>query len=500
MIRRYPSEMRQAHPPATGEKARARLYPFLFAVYPVLFLYRHNIREVPAHEALAAAAVCLAIAIVSYWVLKAFTVDAERRPLLLFLFLLLFHSYGLYYGLISGLLPVAADTLPSHALAFVPLGGMWLLLSWALLHYPGSPRALNRILRLSVACLVCWNLAGILAHHARPLLDRGRQRHVSRPAPARQEQPPDIYCFILDEFAAVESAQSLFRYDNSAFAQELRDLGFFVARNSRCRFQKTEQALASLLNFGEHDGRGDSFRRIRGNAVAASLKQHGYRIIEFPVSPVMFMEVADQRHYYSLARVSVFFNDFYRTLFERSLLCYLPRRWSRSRPDSARYYRQRVLQVFERLPGIVRGPGPKFVYVHLYCPHEPFVFDAQGGAVPDGHFWDHANPRYYLQQYIFTSRQMAAVASLILRDSARPPVVLIQSDHGYRGSRGRKTWQRRVDPEESAKVFNALHLPGFAPESIDPSLAPQNNFRLVFNLYFGGRYPPPSISTPRLTP
>jgi len=37
-------------------------------------------------------------------------------------------------------------------------------------------------------------------------------------------------------------------------------------------------------------------------------------------------------------------------------------------------------------------------------------------------------------------------------------------------------------------VFNALYLPGIAAARIDPSLSPLNNFRMVFNLYFGGHY------------
>jgi hypothetical protein len=339
-------------------------------------------------------------------------------------------------------------------------------------------------------CLVSWNLAGILIHHGRSFFDRTRQQHHDAAPPAdSQGQRPDIYCFILDEFAAVEAAQSLFQYDHSAFVDSLRQQGFFVARNSRSPFQKTELALAALLNPGENESKADPFQRIRRNTVASFLKQRGYRIIEFPISPALLMTAADQRFRFSLDRISIFFNDFYRTLCERSLLCFIPERWSRRSPDSSRYYRERVLQVFEKLPAIVKSPGPKFVYVHLYCPHEPFVFAARGGTVAAGHFWDHADPRFYLQQYIFTSSKMTETSAMILRDSPAPPVIMIQSDHGYRGSRGRKKQGRIVEAAESTKVFNALHLPGVAPEKIDPCLSPGNNFRLVFNIYFAARYP-----------
>jgi hypothetical protein len=201
------------------------------------------------------------------------------------------------------------------------------------------------------------------------------------------------------------------------------------------------------------------------------------------------MEAADQRFHYSLTQASIFFNDFYRILFERSLLRILPDLWRRQKTDFSRFYRERVLTVFEKLPEVVKSPGPKFVFVHLFCPHEPFVFDARGGTVNDAHWWDHDDPGYYLQQYKFISAKMTETAALILKDSSRPPLILIQSDHGYRGSLHRGKGQRQVAWAEISSVFNAVYLPGIDPGQIDPNLSPLNNFRLIFNHYFGAHYP-----------
>ncbi len=465
------------------------LYPFIFSLYPVLFLYLHNIREVPWPDPLWAGIASLGIALVLWPFTRLFSRQAQKRALLLFLFLLLFHSYGLYHALASRLLPGMLPPLAAHALAFLLPGGVWLLLSLAVLRVRSRLAAISRILQAAVVFLLAWNLAGIILHHGRSFYEQARRQSLLEPTPATvRPGDPDIYCFVLDEFAGVEAARSLFGYDNSAFAAGLRRLGFFVARDSRSPFLKTEAALASFLNPGDTGNGGDPFPRIRRNEVAAFLKRRGYRIVEFPVSPAMFMEAADKRYYYSLTRVSLFFNDFYRTLFERSLLYFLPERWGRRQPDATRYYRERVLQVFEKFPAVLRIPGPKFVYVHLYAPHEPFVFNAQGGVAESGHFWDHADPRFYLQQYVFISSKMLETAAMILHGSKRPPVFIIQSDHGYRGSLGRKRWLRHVAATETQKVFNALLLPGAPLDKIDPSLSPLNNFRLVFNFYFGTAY------------
>jgi len=494
---RAPGKAEHARPAAGASSSREKencitipWYPFLFSLYPVLFLYLRNILEVHWTQALWAAFASLGIALILWPCTRLVTFQAERRALVLFLFLLLFHSYGFFYDPVAGLLPEGLPPLATYIAAFILPGGALILLSATVLRARTGLAAIRRILQAVVVCLIAWNLAGILLHHGRNLWRQAFQhaREV-RAESGERAGGPDIYCFVLDEFAAIETVRSLFRYDNSAFVDQLRRLGFFVARDSRSAFLKTELALASLLNLGNSAGPGDPFQRIQHNGVASFLKQQGYQIIEFPAAEAMFMEAADQRYYHSLKRDSIFFDDFYRTLFEHSLLRFLPDRWSRKAPDASRYYREQVLQVFERLPDILKIPGPKFVFVHLNCPHEPFVFNAQGEPATEGHLWDHADPAFYLQQYIFVSGKMLETAAAILAGSPRPPVIMIQSDHGYRGSRGRKKWFRKVDDAEAKKTFNALYLPRVSSDTIHPSLSPQNNFRLVFNHYFGTHYP-----------
>ena len=468
-----------------------RLYPFLFGLVPALSLYLRNIREVRWSQALWALLVSLGISLAGWLCTRLVSRFREKRLLLLFLFLLFFHLYGLFYELIAALLPGQGSLFPAYGLAFFLLGGAWLFLSRAVLKGRGPViDTLNRILGIAVICLIAWNLGGIFLHHGRSILRQNGKQDIDRPISAvASSQSPDIYLFILDEFAAPEAARTLFNHDASSLVSSLRQQGFFVAQGSRAPFMKTELALAAYLNLGERNGGRDPFARIRRNAAVSFLKGQGYRIIEFPAIRSMFIEEADEQHNDSLTGISIFFDDFYRVLFERSLLRFLPDMWRRRAPDSARYYRERILRVFKELPKVVKSPGPKFVFVHLLCPHEPFVFDAQGGGVPSDHFWDHADPEYYRQQYVFVSSKIAATAAMILTNSLRPPVIVLQSDHGYRGSLGRTKWIRKISERDATRVFNALFLPGVPPDSLNPSLSPLNNFRLIFNAYYGTHYP-----------
>jgi len=465
------------------------LYPFLFSLYPVLFLYLRNIREVALIQALWAAAASLGIAGAGWFLTRLFSGHHEKRALILFLFLLLFHFYGLYYALVEGwlfeLTPIAA-----HALAFTLPGAAWIFLTCRVCRSQRSMAALGRALSAAVLLLLAWNSAGICIHHARLFFSPQRVKQAQNQIlPATPSARPDIYCFVLDEFAAPEALLNRFGYDNPDFADGLRRMGFFVAEQSRSRFALTEPAIAAILNLGETAGGEDPFLRVRRNFVAAFLKGRGYRVVDFASQRSLFMDAADRRHYYRLARASIFFDDFYRSLFERSLLRLLPDHWRRRKTDLTRYYRERILRVFSELPAEVKSPGPKFVFVHLFSPHEPFVFAADGGPVAAGNIWNHADPGYYLGQYAYISRRMREAAAMILRDSPAPPVILIQSDHGYRGSRRPGQGARAISPGEMRHVFNALYLPGVVRAAIDRALSPENNFRLVFNSYFGTSYP-----------
>ncbi len=462
-------------------------YPFLFSLFPVLHLYMRNISEISPGQAIWAAAAALGIAFIFWPFTRLLTARPEKRAALLFLFLLLFHFYGLYYGQIAGLLPCGLSLPASHALAGLFPAAAWALLAFFLVRSRSSFLAAHRFLGIAVWILLGWNIAGILFHAGISLANSPRRNRPERPQfRTTPGSAPDIYCFILDEFAAPESAQRLFGLDAAPFSEALRRRNFAVAPNSRARFALTEPAIADILNLGQSAENADAASVVRRSAVVGLLKRRGYRIIDFACLKHLFLDAADQRIYYDLSRAAIFFDDFYRTLFERSLLRVLPDAWRRRETDLVPFYRQRVLQVFEELPAIVEAQGLKFVFVHLFSPHEPFVFAADGNSAHPSLIWDHSDPRRYLGQYRYISRRILETVDMIMEKSRRPPVILLQSDHGYRGSRRRGN---RIPRAEMVSVLNALYLPEAPPGTVDPSLSPRNNFRLVFNLYFGADYP-----------
>jgi hypothetical protein len=71
----------------------------------------------------------------------------------------------------------------------------------------------------------------------------------------------------------------------------------------------------------------------------------------------------------------------------------------------------------------------------------------------------------------------------ILKKSPRPPIILIQGDHGP-GSRLIRDSVDRTCLFERISILSAYYLPDSAL-TIPPDISPVNSFRLVLDTYFG---------------
>ena len=69
------------------------------------------------------------------------------------------------------------------------------------------------------------------------------------------------------------------------------------------------------------------------------------------------------------------------------------------------------------------------------------------------------------------------VVRKILSGSETPPIIIIQSDHGY------------VDGKvQSPNILNAYFLPDAGDKHLYSTISPVNTFRIIFNQYLVGHY------------
>ncbi len=466
------------------------VYIYLFSIYPILFLYDQNIKEVAFGEILAPMIMAIASTTLLWFFFGFFYKNKGKRALAVLVVLLLIFYYKLISDALDetiGRLGKPLANLPPYVLVFACL---LLLLFW-LRKSKHAFRHSGKILNTIMLLLLAWNLGGILIHHlgnadvknARAYLKKTEFQKISPPS-----FKPDIYCFILDEFASLETIKDVFHYDHSRFAERLQTAGFFIARQSRGLYIWTPEAIAALLNMEKVPEKADSSVLIDQNKVTHFLKGQDYRIFDFPYKGLTALADSEKHFIYAPESTSIFFNDFYKTLIDMSVFYGWAEKWQNDEDKYSQFFRKRILYVFEQMPAIVKMAGPKFVLVHLFSPHTPFVFDRQGGMVAPEHGTDYSDRKYYLEQYLYISRRVAETMEMILKNSATPPIIVALSDHGYRGS-FRKPLLHVVANTEKKKIFLSLYLPGYAYGNLDDRLSPLNVFRIIFNHYFGQNLP-----------
>jgi hypothetical protein len=475
-------------------------YPFLFAAYPLLFLYAHNVSEMSISQIIMPAVVSVLAAFLLWMLLSLILKDVSKAALATSLVLFFFFFYGHFYELLEN----KDIFVPKHSLL---LPGALLVLGYCIYFIKIAHRnfqTTSRILNVVAAVLIVINL-GVVASYE--ITKAGGQSQVVEPEPeaiptidqTKLSTMPDIYYLIFDEYANPSTIKEFYNYDNSQFVADLTDKGFFVAGASKTKTMYTYRSIASTLDMeylGDPDALPDQlvYQKMASNKVVDFLVARGYKYVYFGTwyefkylgawYEVKKYEVNADLYYnfYAPAQHSVVITDFSRIFWNstmaRPFYDYL------TQGQYETYNRSGLIKTLEQLKKMPEVPGPKFVFAHIMSPHCPFVFGPNGERVGLAGFYTWDDRQFYLGQYIFITKQIEELVDVLLQTSASPPVIIIQSDHGVRPIHPGIV----IGPDEWQKIFNAYYLPGGGEKLLYDSISPVNSFRIVFNYYFGTDY------------
>jgi hypothetical protein len=305
---------------------------------------------------------------------------------------------------------------------------------------------------------------------------------------------PDIYYIILDAYNRADNLL-LLGFDNSQFLDSLREMGFFVADCSQTNYQRTALSLASSLNMDylfnaipnegpKDDNARPVYNAIKNNRVRRELKNLGYEIVAFQ-SGYRWGEWRDADIFFKPDSTLLFTK--YLTPFEilfiesTALKFAVDLNWLPFLNDAyLRYgeHYERVHYALDTLPEIAALPGPKLTYAHLIIPHSPYVFLPDGSINPEVDSLEWTDEEGYINNVKFINSALEPVIREIIQESERPPVIVIQADHGTAFLQERRYF-----------ILNAYYLPGKEDVDIPSTITPVNTFRLIFNLYFDADFP-----------
>jgi hypothetical protein len=157
--------------------------------------------------------------------------------------------------------------------------------------------------------------------------------------------------------------------------------------------------------------------------------------------------------------------------------------------------RAKVIYGLNKLGEIPYLSGNKFIIAHFNIPHPPYLFDEDGKEIPNQllelageSFSDQIN---YIKQLKFINSQISKTLSKIIANSSNSPIIILQSDHGPASILGHPYKWPRPAPTNGVKERMSILSAYYLPNNIDVSLIPKtpvNNFRFIFNQYFGQNY------------
>jgi hypothetical protein len=301
---------------------------------------------------------------------------------------------------------------------------------------------------------------------------------------------PNVYFIILDSYASQRVLKKYYDWDDSGVVDALRARGFSVNENAYSNYHFTDLSLGATLNMRYiHEDRefidaksksGYLSRRREQNKVMERFKSEGYDVVSI-IGDDRFPK--DKISIFSGTK-SLFSSEFEYLVIHVSILRIF---------ESALIFdkkRKVTVTILENLKLLDIPNKPTFMYVHIMCPHDPYVFNANG-TKPKlyrddiGGFENNEGDRKkaYIEQVKFIGTQIIDIANG-LRDRDPNAIIIVQADHGL--GLGYHIFHPKRPPLEYIDtrygILSAIYLPpGMKMPEI---ITPVNLFTYLLNALF----------------
>ncbi len=487
----------------------------MLSIHPILFLLAENTGEAFFNQTIRAflvlplgtLLVCLACCLIS----RNFRI-ASLYTTLTFTYIF---SFGVVYRFANGSeLNWLEGSITRAGLAMFVQVVMVILAFMLIRRFVKDGREITRVMNLVVGLLLLISLCKIVNY---VYFDAGRiigsplqERHL-----AGSQEPtftltapdgamPDIYYIVLDGYTRADTLAEFYGFDNSDFIDFLTAEGFYITHKSRTNYVSTMLVIPSVLNFKYLDSLAEEVGRkskdvtplyelIYYNRVVPMLKKLGYHIVNI-TSGIDYVVIANADERIKLVESTWLPNKFEKVLLELTPTAAI--QYLLSIIKSFASHRKRVEYSIDQLRQQSSKPGPKFVFAHIFSPHDPFVFGPNNEHRPTqlNLFTKYSKERIkhfrkaYGEQIAYLNGEIRKTVEQILSNSITPPIIILQGDHGLRLSIRRRHEDSCL--KDIFTNFNALYLPNLSAENdadkkINASMSPVNTFRLVFDTYFG---------------
>ena len=247
----------QQHDAATPKDVEAAkrtwvVHPFLFAMFPVLFVYAQNIEQFSPDAMLLPGLVLLLGTCVLWGLLSLVLRNVRKAAVVVSLFVVLLFSYEAAY---RSLLDLGQDFLGFSASPKKTALVVWFVVfvtgGWFAVRSRRPLDRLTKVVNAVAATLVVLSLVGIVSYGFRttgetPVDEATDTSQAKSTSTGDGVAGPDIYYIIVDAYGRQDVLRWLYGFDNAGFIGYLKDKGFYVAEKSTSNYRSVSYTHLTL--------------------------------------------------------------------------------------------------------------------------------------------------------------------------------------------------------------------------------------------------------------
>jgi len=480
-------------------------YPLVFAAFPTLTLMAYNTLQIRFTVIFRPLVISLLFGILLFTLVYVlFKKNKPKAALITGVTIILIFSYGHLYNLVKSV-SFLNTMLGRHRYLLGIYGLIWIsvLILSLKKNIKSDFTKLMNIISIILIALPLLKIGSYYANEAIAYWKLDPSQRTDADMVAELEYTPDVYYIILDSYSRPDVLLENYGLDMTSFIEEMEELGFYYASESHSNYNETFSSLSTSLNLEfitdileERDIESNSAAHrdlVIHNKVRSFFESLDYEIVAFSTG-YKWSEMDDADIYYEVPQSTIFYDVTpFESLLVKNLIIYPFMEYF---PDFLNLdFKQQVdstheehiiiqRNVLEKLPEITENKNPTFTFAHILIPHLPYVFDVDGSILEDpgynsGEGGYAINESYELDGYEkavkFISQQILNISQQILENSESKPIIIIQSDHGWKD-------------DHRYKILNLYYFPDGDYESLYPAISPVNSFRIVLSKYFSLDY------------
>ena len=405
------------------------------------------------------------------------------------IFIILFYIYGIFFELLR-----KADVFQIEHYLFIPFFALFAIyISWFLGMQITKklPKVSWNVSMIMLSSLILFSLVKIIPDEIKKI-DVSKATASTSTTTVQNltanENSPDIYLLIFDEYVGFEGMRKYWKYNEiDTFVDFLKSKGFYIAEDSH-EIPSTLYSLSTRLNYDENyqpDADNQVFyEALSKNNVMQYIKNYGYSTVTFDGLYYAWKGRPQIVSDYTYEPTENYSGGLFSTEFEKLVLqntMVMPFLYNDKQDDpTAVRNRSMIFYTKNQIANLPDVPSPKFVYVHLMLPHSPFLFNANCEPLDPQYYMNYS---YYFGNYVCATSIAHDIVNSILAsaDPKRPPVIILQSDHGARNGTDLYTNLLQNYPDEYRQlIMNALYLPGCDTSNLTQDMKPVNTFPVIF--------------------